>query len=91
MSNENYDLKALKAAADAACEAAIAHKAEIGGSVNWGDIGSVNVERCEDWEGDIRYVVTCEEAAPDAWQFQEFVYEQLKDAGFTNVEIVTEW
>jgi len=37
------------------------------------------------------YLVYIEEASPDCPKFQQYVYDLLEKAGYTNVEIRTEW
>ena len=89
MSNERYDLKELKEAANKACEAA--YRAPMIESVNWDDLCCISAKKSIDDEGNIEYQVLISEAAPTAYKLQLFVAESLMTAGFPDVEVVTEW
>jgi len=71
---------------DAACDEAI-HK-DFKESINWGDLCCVDVA-VSFRRGN--YLVFIEEASPDCPKFQQYVYDLLEKAGYTNVEIRTEW
>lgn len=86
-----YDLKALREAGERAAREAYVHRQMIGGAVNWGDLHCVAALRVEDDEGRISYRVEIEEVAPDAGELQKFIHEQLKESGFPDVEVYTEW
>ena len=60
---QGYDLAALRAAANRACELAFEEGAEIGGAVNWGDLGCHNARRYENDCGEIGYEVLIERAS----------------------------
>lgn len=59
-------------------------------AINWGDLGVVEVVWCRSltrtW-----YCVLIEEAAPDNWEFQKFVADELAAGGWPDVEVRTEW
>lgn len=63
----------------------------VASAINWADLACRDVRRWTDDTGASGYAVSIEEAAPDAWELQTFVREYLVEAGFANVEVVTEW
>jgi hypothetical protein len=87
-----YDLKALRAEADRATDMAYNHDwGDARVCVNWGDLCCVSAEHYVTEEGDEGYRVYIEEAAPSNYEFQDFVRAKLDAAGFTGVEVITEW
>lgn len=84
-----YDLKALREAADKACDAAF--NEDIDCCVNWGDFACVGAEHWADDEGGEGYRVRIEEADPSNEEMGAFISERLELGGFKDVEIVFEW
>lgn len=87
-----YELKELRRVADAATDAAFNHDwkgAHV--TVNWGDLCCVSAEHYVTEEGEEGYRVYIEEADPSNTEFQQFVSQRLEAAGFTGVEVITEW
>lgn len=60
-------------------------------AINWADLHCVAALRVEDDQGQIHYRVEIEEVAPDAVDLQQFVHEELKSAGFFDIQVYTEW
>lgn len=84
-------LKRLRADADAACEAARGDSACRRDAVNWADFGCSIAEGYITDEGDSGTRVILEEAAPDCGNVQGFVHRYLRDRGWSEIEVVTEW
>ena len=84
-------LQRLRTAADAALMEALAHRDDIGGAVNWADLHCLEARVFTADDGETGYQVFIEEAAPDAHPLQKFVGEQLRQAGFPAVEVMTAW
>lgn len=85
-----YELKALREAADQACDRAFSmtwHRSAI----NWGDFGCVSAEHWNDDGGEEGYRVLLEEADPSNQEVGEFIAGELAKAGFHNIEVVFEW
>jgi hypothetical protein len=70
-----YDLKALRAAADKACDAAF--NEDLDCCVNWGDFACVRAEHWADDEGGEGYRVCLEEADPSNREMGEFIAARL--------------
>lgn len=87
----DYDLDALRAAANEACVAAIGKCAEIKGAVNWGDLGCHEASRYETDRGETGYFVTISEASYNASDLMFFISRELKNSGFANIEVRLEW
>ena len=87
----SYNLAKLRTVATKACYDALDHSKGIADAVNWGDLSCVSAERCESDEGDTRYLVIIEEAAPDASNLQNYIAVYLATHGFPGVEVMTEW
>lgn len=83
-----YDLRRLR---DATNEAVAESAGQVDGAINWADLACRDVRRWTDDTGASGYAVSIEEASPDAWELQTFVRGYLVEAGFANVEVVTEW
>jgi hypothetical protein len=73
--------------ADDACDAA---NPIIQDSVNWGDLGCVEASVVVSLD-EIYYQVLIEEASPDAYDFQRFVRDYLRERGFGNVRVHRNW
>lgn len=86
-----YDLTALYQRTNEACESAFNLRKQIGGAVNWADLGCVSAEKWVNHLGETGYRVIIEEVSPGADDFRKYIWECLTDSGFTNVEISTEW
>ena len=64
------------------------------GAINWGDLHCVEALYCVDEHGTETYRVLIEEAAPDNYDFNVFVVEQLSErfnADIRSFESRTEW
>jgi hypothetical protein len=87
-----YDLDKLKAAADIACEEAIACRDTFDhAAVNWGDFGCMSVEHWRNNDGDEGYRVCIEEADPSNTEVGNYIWSRLDKAGFRDVAVVFEW
>lgn len=86
-----YDLKELKAVANKACDSAIEERGDIGGAINWDDLGCTEVEHYASDLGTTGHRVYIEEAAPHETHLILFIGEKLEAAGYKNVEVVTAW
>lgn len=86
-----YNLKALREAADKACEEAFTKRKEFHEAINWGDLGCISARYIVDDEGNEFYQVIIDEAAPECSKFHGFICEWLCIAGFPDVEVLTEW
>lgn len=86
-------LETLYVAGEEAVRQAHAHKDEITGAINWGDLHCVNTEYAIDRGGVVVYRVYIEEAAPYENDLITFVLHYLKENGFDELtlEVVTEW
>ena len=71
---------------DDACDAA---NPIVQDAVNWGDLGCVEASVVVSLKE--IYFVLIEEASPDAWEFHKFIGEYLRERGFENVRVQTEW
>jgi hypothetical protein len=71
---------------DAACDEA--REKDFEESINYADLCCVDVAMSLRTQN---YLVYIEEASPDCPKFQQYVYDLLEKAGYTNVEIRTEW
>jgi hypothetical protein len=61
------------------------------GPVNWAHLGCVRASAVTDDSGESYYQVLIEEAAPEASELRAAVYAGLAEAGWTKVEVLTEW
>jgi hypothetical protein len=69
-----------------------AYKGGVDDAVNWADLQCIDVERCENIEGDVIYRVIIEEASPDANDFRAFVYDYLnRHFDGMRFSVLTEW
>ena len=67
------------------------HKKTIGGAVNWGSLDCYEARWWMDSEGRTGYTVYVQEATHDASGLQRWIRDQLANAGWPAVEVVTEW
>jgi len=81
----------LKAETEKICADAVKDKGEIGGAVNWADLHCHWSEFYRDSEGDSGFRVYIEESAPYNVELQKYISDKLNEAGFINIEIITEW
>ena len=91
MTAPTYDLVALRAAANKACELAYEKKDDIEGAINWGDFGCYEARRYETDRGETGYSVSIEEASPAASKLMFFIMQELNRSGFENIEVQLEW
>lgn len=84
-------LTALREAADRICDEAFAARDTIKGPINWGDLGCVRAEYYVADDGVKGYRVLIEEAHHDNAELHEFIAAKLREAGYPDVEIQTEW
>ncbi len=84
-------LKKLREAADAACKKAADMPHRFDEAINWADLGCYAAYRVMPEEGRPFYQVWIAEADPVCPRFQAWVREQLRQAGFDEVEVLTEW
>ncbi len=61
------------------------------GGVNWADLKCSDVEYVQSVHGEQYYRVTVDEVSPDEDELRTYVADYLKEKGFENVEVVTEW
>ena len=60
--------------------------------VNWGDLNCVDACHYTSVHGDSGFYVLIEEGSPDGnYEFQQFIGNELREAGFPNVEVRVEW
>ena len=85
------NLSELRSCAEDACQAAFEKKPEIGGAVNWASLGCVDARLWRDSYGNEGLSVYIDEASETAVELQSFIHEYLKDRGYHDVEVVTEW
>jgi len=86
-----YDLKALRAAAEQAIEAAKENTDAFVSFIDWESLAIVVARYWADDDGDSGYVVTIEECADDDGPIRRFIADHLAAAGFPGVEVQTEW
>lgn len=86
-----HDLKALRELADKACGAAFDNREQIPGPVNWGDLGCSDARYILHEDGSSSHAVVIEEAAPDAYELQQFIAKELKRFGYKDIRVITEW
>jgi hypothetical protein len=60
-------------------------------AINWGDLGCRAIYMSVDDEGDTRYLIIVEEAAPGESEFCLYIANKLAELGWPNVEVITEW
>lgn len=85
------DLQELKADADAVLSSARQARESIGGAVNWSSLRCWQAEEWHDQDGTHGFRVWIEEASPHADELQSYVRTSLRERGWKNVEVVTEW
>lgn len=86
-----YDLRQLSEAANAACNAASQENRVLRESINWGGLSCVRVEHYVTDSGDEGHRVLIVDADPFATQFQLYIEDKLRTAGFFAIEVVTFW
>lgn len=84
-----FTLKQLREAADRACD--LAMNAGVKGAINWGDLGCTYAEHYDAEEDGSGYRVHIEEAAPGERELIEFVAGKLREQGFGEIDVQTEW
>jgi hypothetical protein len=89
--SDEYDLKALRAAAEEACKKAVSQREAIGGAVNWADLHCYEARRYETDAGEIGYAVVIEEASPNSNGLSQFISDELHGKGFENVKVCLDW
>lgn len=60
-------------------------------AVNWGDLNCVDACHYTSVHGDSGFFVLIEEGSPDNYEFRQFIGNELREAGFPNVEVRVEW
>lgn len=60
-------------------------------AINFADLCCVDAARVVHWDGTERDMVVIAEAAPECPVFAAFVAHHLAEAGWTDVEVRTEW
>jgi len=78
----------LQRVVDEILERAFDERHDIGGAVNWGDLLCTDVS-ISLLDGLVTVLI--EEAAPEAYELKEYVYNELIKAGFRDVSVATEW
>ena len=87
-----YKLKELRDETDEAIKKAQQLRGELDDEpINWADLSCYSAEYAIDDEGEGYYRVYIEEAGPSCPKFHAFIAERLCEAGFQNVEVITEW
>lgn len=86
--NVRKDLVRLREATNEALQWAPNH---VMGAINWANLHCVEARHFRSDDGSTGYEVLIEEASPDSWALQNFVGGHLAQAGFANVEVMTEW
>jgi hypothetical protein len=61
------------------------------GAFNFADLKCIDAELCVSVHGDSTFRVTIDEADPHNPELRQFVTDQLANAGFEKVDVVTEW
>lgn len=84
-------LIALRDETDSILELAYNNRESIGGSVNWANLYCESAQFVQDSDGENSYRVEISEASPNADKLREFVSNQLILAGWSDVEVQTEW
>lgn len=83
--------KADEACAEAAEQNRLDSIVAFDDSVNWTNVRCVEARHWVDDLGNEGDTVIIEEAAPDATRLQAWVAEYLKQNGYANTEVVTQW
>lgn len=86
-----YDLRSLRHEADIACHLAEGDDDSYIDAVNWADLSCVEAGFCVNDGGDEYYYVKIEEADPAAYHLREFISNWLKERGYDDVVVRTEW
>lgn len=60
-------------------------------AVNWASLRCIEARESVNHKGERNFEVLIEEAAPDAYEFQQDVMRRLHDAGFHGIEVMTDW
>lgn len=76
---------------DAVLKSAFQAREQIGGAVNWASLRCWQVEEWRDQDGAHGFRVWVEEASPHADELQSYVRTSLRERGWKNCEVVTEW
>ncbi len=84
------ELDKIEKLVDEACKLACEDQSQFGEAINWGDLGCADVRYCQTRDDEF-YEVFIEEAAPGCPKLCSFVFNYLKERGFENVEVRTEW
>lgn len=66
-------------------------KGDFPEAINWGDLKCADVEYVESLHNEAFYRACIEEASPDCPKFIQFIRSGMRNRGFSEVEIVTEW
>jgi hypothetical protein len=67
-------------------------KSKFDEPINWGDLSVVEIEKVERYYNKTTYYrVIIEEASRTCPKFHAFIYIKLKELGYDNIEISTEW
>lgn len=87
------DLRALLARLREDTEQALyaADKAGIDGAINWADLACVSAGIALTEHDDVTLQVLIEEADPDSFELHQFVADYLRDRGYGDVEVLTQW
>lgn len=80
------DLEALRQAVEQVLTEAWADAEALTDAINWGDLHCVDIQRT-----DRGWVVSIEEASPEAAAFQWYVQRRLAALGWRDVEVRTAW
>lgn len=90
-------LKELVEIADKACQQAMTMRPALrdkkfkGDPINFADLSCGYAEKYIDNYGEEGFRVTISEAAPNSDKLILYIHEYLKEHGFENVDVVTEW
>ena len=60
-------------------------------AINWGDLGCRSVYIGIDESRTVHHLVIIDEAAPGEQEFCRHVADKLKELGWQDVEVITEW
>ncbi len=92
MTDMHTDLSQLRSAAEKALvEAKRSSTIFATDAINWGNLRVVNVALCVSENGDEECQVEIGEASPSSHLLQSFIGERLQEAGFSYVDVRTEW
>lgn len=85
------DLNKLIEVTNEAIERTRTHKSAHVFSVNWIRVSCYEVRKWKNQNGVIGYSVHIVNASPENHVFVAAIYDYLEEAGFSDVEIITEW